>query len=126
MTFRLSKNFHGVSIGPLSKILAVNCLAVYQIQTGGRSQSALTKFFPSLTITIIRGLFRTFELRVLTLLDCPKIAGTNKPIFKIAGAKAPIAPVLNRSLIINYFNVIINFVNSSMVLEIMTTGFKKS
>ena len=25
MTFRLSKNFHGVGIGPLSKILAVKC-----------------------------------------------------------------------------------------------------
>ena len=24
MTFKLSKNFHGVGIGPLSKILAVN------------------------------------------------------------------------------------------------------
>ena len=25
-------------------------------------------------------------------VDCPKIAGANSPIFKIAGAKAPIAP----------------------------------
>jgi hypothetical protein len=36
---------------------------------------------------------------VLTVIDCPKIAGANSPIFKIAGAKAPIAPVLNRPLI---------------------------
>ena len=26
MTYELSKKFHGVGIGPLSKILAVNCL----------------------------------------------------------------------------------------------------
>jgi hypothetical protein len=32
---------------------------------------------------------------VLTVIDCPKIAGANSPIFKIVGAKAPIAPVLN-------------------------------
>ena len=100
-------------------LIVLSCLAVYQIQTGGRSQSALTKIFSSLTVRIIRGLFRTFELRVLTVLDCPKIAGTNKSIFKIA-------PMLNRSLIISYFNMIINFVNSSMVLEIMTTESKKS
>ena len=60
-----------------------------------------------------------------TVIDCPKIAGANSPIFKIAGAKAPIAPLLNRFLIIDYFKVIINFVNSSMVLEIMMTEFKK-
>ena len=35
-----------------------------------------------------RGVFSTFELRVLTALDCPNIAG----------AKAPIAPVLNTPL----------------------------
>ena len=44
-----------------------------------------------------RGLFGTFELRVLTV-DCLKITGANSPIFKIAGTKAPIAPVLNRPL----------------------------
>ena len=26
-----------------------------------------------------RGLFRTFELRVLTVIDCPKIAGAKGP-----------------------------------------------
>ena len=36
----------------------------------------------------------TFELWVLTVIDCPTIEGANSPIFKIAGAKAPIAPVL--------------------------------
>ena len=29
MTFKLSKNFHGVGIGPLSKILAVKYVGVY-------------------------------------------------------------------------------------------------
>ena len=43
-----------------------------------------------------RGLFSIFELRVLTVIDCLKIVGANSPIFKIAGAKAPKAPVLNR------------------------------
>ena len=33
-----------------------------------------------------------------TLLKCPKIAGANSVFFKIAGAKAPIAPVLNTPL----------------------------
>ena len=66
----------------ISFLMVSSCLTVYQIQIGGRSQSALTKFFPSLTIRIVRGLFRTFELRVLTVIDCPKIAGTNSPIFK--------------------------------------------
>ena len=35
-----------------------------------------------------RGIFRTFELRMLTVMDCPNIAG----------AKASIAPVLNTPL----------------------------
>ena len=35
---------------------------------------------------------------MLTEIDCPIIAGADSPIFKIAGAKAPIAPVLNRPL----------------------------
>ena len=35
MTFELSKNFHGVGIGPLSKILAVN----------NKSKAHLTLFF---------------------------------------------------------------------------------
>ena len=33
-----------------------------------------------------------------TVLKCPKIAGANSLFFKIAGAKAPTAPVLNRPL----------------------------
>ena len=33
-----------------------------------------------------------------TVLKCPKIAGANSLFFKIAGAKAPIAPVLNTPL----------------------------
>ena len=37
---------------------------------------------------ILSGVFRTFEFRVLTVIDCPKIAG----------AKAPIAPMLNTPL----------------------------
>ena len=35
-----------------------------------------------------RGVFRTFELRVLTVIDCPNITG----------ALAPVAPVLNTPL----------------------------
>ena len=35
---------------------------------------------------------------MLTVIDCPKIAGADSPIFKIAGATALVAPVLNRSL----------------------------
>ena len=35
---------------------------------------------------------------MLTVIDFPKIAGANSPIFKIACAKAPTAPVLNRPL----------------------------
>ena len=31
-----------------------------------------------------------------SILACPKIAGANSPIFKIAGADSPRAPVLNR------------------------------
>ena len=37
--------------------------------------------------------------RVLTIIDYPKIAGANSPIFKIAGTKAPIAPVQTRPLL---------------------------
>ena len=50
-----------------------------------------------------RGVFRTFELRVLTIIDCPKIAGARAVIVvdcpNIAGAKAPVAPVLNTPLL---------------------------
>ena len=37
-------------------------------------------------------------MQVLTVIDCPKFAGANSPIFKIASAEAPIAPVPNRTL----------------------------
>ena len=60
----------------------------------------------------VRGVFRILILRVLsvnkifilhpqlfpTVLKCQKIAGANSLFFKIAGAKAPIAPVLNTPL----------------------------
>ena len=39
---------------------------------------------------------------MLTVIDCPDIAGANSPIFNIAGAKATIASVLNRPLIGHY------------------------
>ena len=29
---------------------------------------------------LTRGVFRTFELRVLTVIDCPKIAGAKAPV----------------------------------------------
>ena len=62
-----------------------------------------------------RGVFRILILWVLsvnkifylapaifpTVLKCLKIAGANSLFFKIAGAKATIAPVLNRPLQIN-------------------------
>ena len=60
--------------------------------------SALFLCFCLLLVIYYRSLFRTFELRVLIIIDCSKIAGSNSPIFEIAVAKAPIAPVLNRSL----------------------------
>ena len=37
MTFRLSKNFHGVGIGPLSKILAVNGHAAAALSIGNKA-----------------------------------------------------------------------------------------
>ena len=53
--------------------------------------------------TYSRGVFRTFELRVLTIIDCPNIAGANTVTVRndcpnIAGAQAPTAPVLNTPL----------------------------
>ena len=45
--------------------------------------------------------FRTHKFFICTALKCPKIAGANRLFFKIAGAKATIAPVLNRPLQIN-------------------------
>ena len=55
-----------------------------------------------------RGIFRTFELRVLTVIDFPKIAGAKGRWLidcpNIAGAKAPKAPVLNTTLISNSFS----------------------
>ena len=35
-----------------------------------------------------------------TVLKFPKIAGANSLFFKIAGAKAPVAPVLNTPLLV--------------------------
>ena len=50
-------------------------------------------------ITLIRGVVKTFELQVLIVIDCPKIAGAKGlDCPNIAGAKAPIAPVLNTPL----------------------------
>ena len=69
----------------------------------------------------LRGVFRIFILWVLsvntilfnicnffpTVLKCPKIEGANLLFFKIAGAKAPIAPVLNTPLELNYMHIFV-------------------
>ena len=68
-----------------------------------------------------RGLLRILEVSVLsvnkmfiqhpqfflTVLKCPKIAGANSQFYKIAGAIALIAPVLNRLFFSNNLNGLI-------------------
>ena len=44
MTGGLSRNFHGVGIGPLSNILAVKCANLPQIQKGHKVRSFCTYF----------------------------------------------------------------------------------
>ena len=44
-----------------------------------------------------------------TVLKCSKIAGANNPFFKIAGTKAPNAPVLNSpAMRLKTFSVLLN------------------
>ena len=47
-------------------------------------------------IHIYRGVFRTFELRVLTVIDCPKIAGANSPFFQICGCPGSLKSVQDK------------------------------
>ena len=57
-------------------------------------------------MTKVRDVFRTFELGVLTVIDCPTY-GCSRVLTiidcpNIADGKAPIAPVLNRPLLLHH------------------------
>ena len=72
----------------------------------------LKKFCPSFIVQnfvkyfvhfLGNGVSRENAFEIYWPLKCPKIAGSNSLFFKIAGAKAPIAPVLNWPLLL--FNI---------------------
>ena len=84
--------YRQVLIKPGGKI-PVLFTVVVSVEIGGHSITMLISLL--VTSVICRGVFRTFELRVLTVIDCSNIAG----------AKAPVAPVLNTPLISIYKNL---------------------